>query len=60
MSVIKDILAILEGKRTYLMAVAYAIDAFGTSLGWWPEATVRTAIEQSLMFIFLRAGLKKE
>lgn len=49
----------LAGKKTYILAVAYGLDAVGAQLGWWNTDTVRTSIEQVLTIIAVRAGITK-
>ena len=53
------ILDFLNGKKTYIIAVAYGIDVVGSKLGWWTEDAVRTAIEQMFTIIAVRAGITK-
>lgn len=49
----------LNGKKTYLMAVVYGLDAMGSQLGWWAADSARSIIEQVLTIVFLRAGVTK-
>jgi len=51
------LLGLLQGKRTYLSAALYALDAFGAYLGWWGADTFRSSLEQILTLVFLRAGM---
>ena len=53
------IITALSGYKTYILAVAYGIDAFGVQLGWWEEATSRSIIEQVLGIIFVRDAINK-
>ena len=53
------IVTALSGYKTYVLAVAYGIDAFGVQLGWWDEASSRTIIEQVLGLIFVRDAIQK-
>ena len=53
------ILDLLNGKKTYIIAVAYGIDAVGAQLGWWAADSVRTAIEQVFTIVAVRAGITK-
>lgn len=53
------ILEFLNGKKTYVMGIIYALDAFGSQLGWWSADTARTVIEQVLALFALRAGVTK-
>ena len=48
---------LLQGKRTYLSAALYALDAFGAYLGWWGADVLRSSLEQVATLIFLRAGM---
>jgi hypothetical protein len=49
----------LSGYKTYILALAYGIDAAGAQMGWWDEASSRTIIEQVLGIIFLRDAIQK-
>lgn len=54
-----DLQVFLSGKKTYLTAFAYALDAYGVQLGWWTDATFRTVLEQVMLVIFVRQGVAK-
>ena len=47
----------LKGKRTYITAALYGLDAAGAYLGWWGADTLRSSLEQILTLVFLRAGM---
>ena len=51
-------MALLDGYKTYIMAVALGVDALGAKLGWWPADGFRTIIEQVLALAFLRQAVK--
>jgi hypothetical protein len=51
------LLGVFQGKRTYLSAALYALDAFGAYLGWWGADTFRSSLEQIMTLVFIRAGL---
>jgi hypothetical protein len=57
MSWLDDLRVFLAGKKTILTAVGYAVDTYGVQMGWWAEASFRTAFEQVMMVIFLRQGV---
>lgn len=59
MSWLSDLQVFLDGKKTYLAAMGYAIDSYGVQMGWWPEASFRTIMEQVLTVFFLRQGIQK-
>ena len=54
-----NVLNWLSGKKTYFVAAAYAIDAFGASMGWWQANEVRTTLESVFGLVFLRMGVTK-
>ena len=47
----------LAGYKTYIMALAYGVDAAGAQMGWWAESSIRTVIEQVFTVLFLRMGI---
>ena len=47
----------LSGYKTYLMAIAYGVDAAGAQMGWWAESSIRTVVEQVFTILFLRMGI---
>jgi hypothetical protein len=55
---LEDLRTFLEGKKTILTAVAYAIDSYGSQMGWWEPATFRSVLEQVMIIIFLRQGVQ--
>ena len=55
----QTIITFLSGKKTYLMAILYGIDAMGAKLGWWGADDVRAIGEEVMTFIFLRMGVSK-
>lgn len=56
---LNDLQTFLSGKKTYLAAAAYAVDAYGVQMGWWSDASFRTIMEQVMTVIFLRQGVVK-
>lgn len=54
-----DLQVFLSGKKTYLMAAGYALDAYGVQMGWWESATFRAVLEQVMLVVFLRQGVVK-
>lgn len=54
-----DLQVFLSGKKTYLTAFGFALDAYGVQMGWWESATFRTVMEQVMLVIFLRQGVVK-
>lgn len=48
----------LQGHRTYITAGIAAIDAIGSSLGYWEESHFRNTAEIVVGAIFLRMGSK--
>lgn len=50
---------LLEGKKTYIIAVLAAIDAFGQYMGYWQEDRFRDMAEMILFGVALRAGVTK-
>ena len=52
-----DLRIFLEGKKTILTAIAYAMDSYGAQMGWWESASFRSVLEQVLIIIFLRQGV---
>jgi hypothetical protein len=54
-----DLRVFLDGKKTYLSAIGYAVDSYGVQMGWWEEASFRTILEQVLTVFFLRQGITK-
>ena len=59
MSWLDDLQVFLSGKKTYLAAIGYAVDAYGVQMGWWAEAGFRTILEQVMTVFFLRQGITK-
>ena len=53
-----QVLAFIQGKRTYIMAAVYGIDSAGAELGWWQADSVRAIVEQVFTVVFLRAGVQ--
>lgn len=56
---LEDLQVFLSGKKTYLTAFGYALDAYGVQMGWWAEASFRTILEQVMLVVFLRQGVVK-
>lgn len=48
----------LAGKKTYIMAVLYAVDAFGVQIGYWDDGGMRGTIEQIGIILALRSGIQ--
>jgi len=57
------IIAFLDGKKTYIVAILFGVFNVGVALGWWTaDSTVIQAINVvlgSFGFGFMRAGIKK-
>jgi len=57
------IIDFLSGKKTYIVAILFAVFNFGASIGWWTldDATWKAVdiLLGSLGFAFLRAGVSK-
>lgn len=49
----------ISGKKTYIMAGVYGIDAIGAQLGWWGADSVRSTVEMVFTAIFMRMGITK-
>ena len=54
-----DIIIFLSGKKTYLMIVIDALDAFGVVQGWWDEHRMRTIVEGLLTGMAATAHITK-
>jgi hypothetical protein len=49
----------ISGKKTYIMAAMYGLDAVGAQLGWWAADSVRSTVEMVFTAIFMRMGIAK-
>lgn len=56
---LNDLQVFLSGKKTYLTAFGYALDAYGVQMNWWTDASFRTVMEQVMLIVFLRQGVLK-
>ena len=60
----KELLAFLEGKKTYITAILFGVFNFGYAMGWWAlDNEIWIAINSLLAMFglgFLRAGIKKK
>ena len=54
-----SILQAVSGYKTYIVAAAAGVDAFGVALGWWEENRIREIVEGLFTVIFLRMGVQK-
>lgn len=55
----EQVSSLLEGKKTYIIAIIAMIDAGGAALGYWEESHFRTYAELVLGGVALRAGVTK-
>ena len=59
----QSILNFLNGKKTYITAILFAVFNLGVTLGWWTvdDVTIKAVdtLLAALGFGFLRAGVKK-
>ena len=54
-----NIIQAIAGYKTYFIATAAAVDAFGSYLGYWDENRMREIVESLFTIIFLRTGIQK-
>jgi hypothetical protein len=47
----------LDGKKTYIIAAIYGLDAVGAQLGWWNADSIRSIMEQVFMVFALRRSI---